>query len=631
VVMKRSAAAVMCAGLLAATVGAAGQPAPGKPAGTRQIEAKAAASPLQAFVDERVESVLRALSDDGDFAKAGGQLRGVFDVCVAYGQASDAGPMVTAAGALRMVTQLGRAAKEIRLPLLEYLRANPVLAEEMAFTVSADDDAAAAYGILARLRAAYTLKPAAYPALTAAVCVVYDRPRAASISPPKPAEPVLIDPVEVFGYFLRNEARLGFGVRDLPPELLVYMVDTRATVPELEWAMGKHAGDRNVGKRYDDLTYDTAFFKQNKPKKIAAMAYTLQNLRQVGGVCEEQAYYAAHVARAVGVPATEIGGRSADAAHAWVGFLQVRGGPAVWNTEEGHYDQYKDLEGKVQDPQTGRIISDTTLAMTAEAARVLPAARHQAAALIDGARRLGRAAEEKAGKGTYPPVAPVGVGGLRGSARSTDAAGRLELLNAACGAFPGSVDLWAAVREAAPVMSGSDRARWFAMITKVCGDRYRRFGFHVMASMIGTIENPREQSDAWDWAFRSFRQLPDLAAAARIAQGKKWEEAGDRDRAYAAYVDVAQQFPNEGPFVVEALGLAEAMLVKAGKNSAAAEMYREAWRRISRPGSVSTVFFSQSNFYRVGDRYAQCLEKAGRMSEAAAVRRQIEAGVEKDK
>jgi hypothetical protein len=61
------------------------------------------------------------------------------------------------------------------------------------------------------------------------------------------------------------------------------------------------------------------------------------------------------------------------------------------------------------------------------------------------------------------------------------------------------------------------------------------------------------------------------------------------------------------------------------------EMYKDSWRRISRPSSTSAGSFRQSNFYQVGERYAAALERMGQTNEAGNVRRQIDRGVEKEK
>ena len=180
-------------------------------------------------------------------------------------------------------------------------------------------------------------------------------------------------------------------------------------------------------------------------------------------------------------------------------------------------------------------------------------------------------------------------------------------------------------------MNGTARQQFFDVLSANCGKKYPGFGYGVTAALIATVVEPNEQSKAWDWAFQTFRMRPDLASDARIRQGDLWRQAGDKGRAYEAYVDVVKQFPNEGVFVVEALDRAEQMLLAAKKEAAMVEMYKDSWRRISRPSSTSAGSFRQSNFYQVGERYAAALERMGQTNEAGNVRRQIDRGVDKEK
>lgn len=613
-----------------APAGPASKPTPSAPA-----KATRAGAPLSSYVAERVASILKVLDDGGDLAKAQAGLRTLLDVCLAYAPATEGSAFAEIVGPLRLVDQLSALPKSAQGAALKYLRANPALAAELAFAISETDTVPAAYRVLEQLRAAHGDRIAAYPALTAAVCIVYDRPHEpATAGPPKKDPPKKdapkvdpIDPAQVLGYFVRNEARMAFGLRSLPVECMTYLVETSAGIDELEWAGQKYAGDRNIGKRYYDIVYDTAAFKYNQDKKVAAAGYTLQNIARVGGVCQEQAYFAAHAARAIGVPGAHIYGRSGDVAHAWVGFLQDRGGALVWNMEEGHYDDYEDLEGTLIDPQSGRWISDSQFAMSADVIPLSVTARRSAVALVDAAKRLEVIENTKA---AYPPERPAGIAGLRTKPRTADLAGRLELLSASLAENWASPRAWDAIAAAAPRMTSSDRRTWFNQLWSRCGQKHPRYAYHVMAAMIQGVEDPRDQSAAWDWAFDRFHNVPDLAADTRIRQGKCWEAAGDKARAYQAYVDAAHRFANDGPFVVDALGLAEALLDSSGKTEAIAEMYKDAWRRISRPENTSANAFRQSNFYRVGDRYAAVLDKLGRASDAATVRKQIDRGIDKN-
>src|SRR5688572_20434969 len=75
-----------CAALLAGAPAAwAQQKAPAAKAPTSAAAAKAPAEvTLLDHVRARTESILKVLSDNGDFTAAAGQLQQLFDVCVAY-------------------------------------------------------------------------------------------------------------------------------------------------------------------------------------------------------------------------------------------------------------------------------------------------------------------------------------------------------------------------------------------------------------------------------------------------------------------------------------------------------------------------------------------------------------------
>jgi hypothetical protein len=268
--------------------------------------------------------------------------------------------------------------------------------------------------------------------------------------------------------------------------------------------------------------------------------------------------------------------------------------------------------------------------MTAESVRLPLGSRLGAIALTDAVRRLAHLYQfgEKS-RAVYPPHPILDIPGLREQPRPLTGPTRMEILQAAVALAPRSPDVWTAVAEAAPDMAGSDRQAWFDLLANSCGQQYRRFAYHITAAMIDGITDAQEASGCWDWAFKTYRLVPDLAADARMRQGKKWEAAGNPDRAFAAYTDVVRNFPNDGPFVLDALGRAEAMLRKVNNDGAIVDLYRDAFRRISRPDNNSASFFRGSNFFRVGMLYAAALERVGRTSDAKAVMSQLSAGIEK--
>jgi hypothetical protein len=112
-------------------------------------------------------------------------------------------------------------------------------------------------------------------------------------------------------------------------------------------------------------------------------------------------------------------------------------------------------------------------------------------------------------------------------------------------------------------------------------------------------------------------------SAARLAQGRQWEKAGDNAKAWDAYKEVITKYPNDGRSIIHALVRAEALLKHNGKDKDILGLYEDAFRRISRPQQMSPGFETATNYYRVGSRYADLLEAAGKKADADRVKRQI--------
>lgn len=567
------------------------------------------------WFEARVESTLNVLADGGDAAKASRDLAALLHTGAAYAPDSELSCLTTAAAWSQLLPLLSGDKKVDHGPTIAYLRSNPALAVELGLLFAQGRDRPAVATVLAELISSAGTTVGKFPALAAAVCVVYDVPHTARSSSMEPERPVRIQPADVFEYFVANKAALAYPPESLPPQLLVYLVETTAEPSELQWALARHGGDRNVGKRYNDLVYDTGWLKHNKPKKIESLPYTLPNLKQVGGVCEEQAYYAAHVARAIGVPGVVIGGRDAEMSHVWVGFLQRLPDTLAWNMDEGRYKEYEKLRGRIQDPQLRQEISDDELSLTARLAAVPTQTRQTASAMLVASRALrGKAAPPEGGIGREEP--------------RTDA---LTLVEAAHERTPDLPAVWREVARVSGSMSAAQRQAWFARTSAVAKRRLPTFAYESLAGMIDSIESPKEKIAAWEWAFKEYRGRADLAGDAKLKQAKAMLHAEDPAGAYDAVMMVIRTFPNDGTVIVDATREAERLLTKTGKQAAIPDVLGEAFRRIGRPPTNSAVAFRQSNYFQVGDAYAKALEKAGRTNEAQRVRRMIDRGVEPEK
>jgi tetratricopeptide (TPR) repeat protein len=610
-------------------------------------ERSASPSALAQTIRAGIETSLTALGDHQDFPRAQRELQAAFDRAIAYTQ-GDHALIRDAAFALRFVSQLAAVDSEIRRPLFDLLRASDELARTLAFLVKPEDDPARVYRVLHRLHTANPRNVQAFPALAAAISVVHDVPIRAKAAPQD--APRTIDPVAIFDFYTRNAAQMTLSPRTAPAELLIHVVDVAAEVPELQWALARHGNDRMVHKRYSDLQYDTAHFKYNKPKKIAAHPYTLENLRRHGGVCEEQAYFAGHVAKAIGTPSIYISGRGPGLSHAWVGVYLQQGSNSSWYMEEGRHDEYKDLRGTVTDPQTQARIPDDQVALSARLARTSITDRHAAQAYVDAAHRIFAIAtppSATSGPLAGPTRAPFALAGDRPAwppeleppaglklpaPRAADDARALALLQTAANALPAMPAVWSTLADAARAgrLGRADRMRWFDALYSAVGADHPDFCFAVLSTMIASVEDPAEQASAWDWVMKRYHQRKDLCATALIARGQAWRAAGRHHEAYTSYMEAVTRYSNDAVEAVAALSHAESLLKEGGREGHTIEMYRTAFQRTRRPSGASPGFYRQSNFYRIGDRYATLLEGAGRASEAQRIRSQLKAGEEKE-
>jgi hypothetical protein len=110
-----------------------------------------------------------------------------------------------------------------------------------------------------------------------------------------------------------------------------------------------------------------------------------------------------------------------------------------------------------------------------------------------------------------------------------------------------------------------------------------------------------------------------------MSQGRMWREAGQPARAGQCYEDVIFRYANAGPFVLSALNEAEKLLMQAGRGDKVLDLYSRAFAGITRPPNIAVPFYRQSNYFRVGSRYADRLQQAGHGLQAAAILTRIKA------
>jgi hypothetical protein len=580
--------------------------------------------PTQAVFDHAsaVSASVRQIEHDatasGDFSAAAASAERLLAHVTAYAPVRQSRAFVEAAFAARHYRFLAAIPQDDAKVLHQFLGEHTELAQTLAFLVSPDEQPQAVYATLKKLSAARGEQLAKYPALVAALCVVHDQPIVHHINENRVEAP---DVVALFDFYVEHEKRLLYGLTKLPAELLVWTVDSTSPIEEMEWAVGKFAGNRKVGSLFFEIEYDYDHLRKGKPKKVTQAGFSLPNILKYGGVCVDQAYFAVMVGKSIGVPTAMVSAQGAEVGHAWVGFFQTQGRRGRWNFDVGRYSAYQGIRGNAEDPQTRRTIPDSYVSVLAELIGTRTADRWAAAAFTDAAVYLGNQAEDFRPKpidrpaDDAPPLAP----------RINDAETQLRLLEAGLRRTPGYGRAWFAIRNLAAQgrMGLSDKKKWAGLLQQMCGRAYPDFTLAILRPMIKSIESPREQLRLWDAAARIVTSRADLSAEVRIAQGQAWEALDEPAKAGQCYEDVIRRFANDGPFVITALAKTEQMLKAAGKPERVVRLYASAWQSIRPPSQMAGVFATQSNYYQVGMIYADKLAEAGFMDEAEQTRAEI--------
>jgi hypothetical protein len=588
----------------------------------RGAAARGKPTSLDQLVHSTVTATLDQLEKDGNFPAARQKLADTFDRVIALASPTALDSVHESALALRLVGQLQQAPPAQRLELLKYLRANRELAATLTFLMRSQNRAPAVYALLNRLREKHGKDLETYANLTAAICLVHDRPFVRLVSKNQLKSP---DPVALFEYYVNNERRMVLGIRTMPAELLLYAVDTSATLEEMNWALGRYAGMRPVGQLFFAIRYDYDYLLAGGEKRANAVQYSLPSILAMGGVCEDQAYFAAAVGKAIGVPSTQVFGVASEAAHAWVGFFEAGNAAGRWNFDTGRYEAYQGLQGRIIDPQTRLAIPDSYLGLLAEEAGTTPRSRQTGRALTDAVRRLMELS--KAGQSLKSDLPQEWAGLPAAKPRKADIASELELIELAVRQSPGDPTCWEPLRELADAgkLTLETKKHWTSVLNTVCGTKYPDFVLSILAPMARSEKDVKDQEGVWNWLFDLVRARADLAAQVRMEQAAMWEAKGDFERARACYVDVIQRYANAGPFVIDALKANEKLLRRSGQAQQVLALYDATWSGMKVPKPMAGIFTKQSNWFKVGELLAARLDEAGLKPKADMVRARLEA------
>ncbi|MEM9752334.1 MAG: hypothetical protein AAF916_03015 [Planctomycetota bacterium] len=568
------------------------------------------------------QAIFSRAAEHGDIGLASDEAARLLTEVSLTRHARDVEAFADAGFAFALTTLLEDAALDELPDWFERMTARPEAARELAFIYNPHhDDAEAVLSVFERLDEAFGPQLDTYPGLTAALCVVHDRKIERRVNENQVTG---TDPIALFRYYRDHESQMLFGIRDMPAALLVWVVDSTASIEEMRWALAQYAGDRAIGRRFFDIRYDYDHLRRGTPKQVTLEGFTLPNILKHGGVCADQAYFAVQVGKAIGVPATYTRGRSGSTSHAWVGYFEQRGRRgAGWNFNEGRYASYQGVRGVAEHPQTGHPVDDSFISVLAEAITLPATQRHAAQAMVHGARLMDSVANQSGGAAVMEGLVAASSGQTVRSASLQD---RLSLIESALRLDVGYAAGWMEVARLAEggALSQAQQRKWAASIIRLCGDRYPDFMITVLRPFLSGVEDPEVQSGLWNQALRKVRSRKDLSAEIRMIQGELWEEAGDLRRSADFYEDVIRRYANGGPYVLDALERFEALLRSAGRDERVVVLYAETFKSLDLPQRKAPQFAKQSNYYRVGSRYAEALRDAGDLRGAEQVASQIE-------
>ena len=579
---------------------------------------------LSQWTDQQIKKDLAALAENGQFGLARKKLGRLEDQVIGYMPRNALPTLRHADFARRLVDQLSSISNhQHRMRMLKFLLANHELAATLVFlNRPGQQNVAQVYHRLAAMRRELGPMVVAYPNLTAAICAVLYKPLTMQINENTVHSP---DPVALFKYYVRYQRAMYFGIRNVPARLLIYVVDSCSSIPSMTWALNKYHGDSMVGQVFFQVPYDYNTYLHGAKKEVDIKGYNLPNILRYGGVCADQAFFASQVGKAIGVPTAYDVGMSSVVGHAWVGFLQQLGNQAAWNFNVGRYSEYRGVVGMVQNPMTRRSEPDSFMSLSGQFIGTTQHQRWNAVVLTDAALRL--LSFSATGGDFSPPPLPAYVFGTAAKPLVNSVPAQLALLKRAVHQCDGYAESWMLVGYLASKgkLTLAEKTLWAGALMRLCGQRYPDFAMAVVQPMIMSVKNPNQQNQLWNRAFRIFAPTRfDLAAEVRMMQARLWRKAGHYNRAGRYLMDVITQYANAGPFILNALHQAVALLRRQKHNSDITKLYEVTWARIHAPPRMADPFMHESNWYQVGKLLEARLRGQGQSLMADKVRRELE-------
>ncbi len=379
--------------------------------------------------------------------------------------------------------------------------------------------------------------------LATAIAVVWDNPRAAydyrghqvRTKSHLPDGVMKIGALDNFKYVLDRQAKLKGPQLQLPWEFLVHVVNNRTPNEERDWAVTRYLKQRSgIGTTYKEIEYDKEMLRtQSRVCKLNDKPYTLQSIREHGGVCAMQADFAARVGKSLLVPAEYVGGEAnSGGLHAWVMWVEVKAvnkETVTFSLESfGRYGEDHYYIGTLQDPQSGRMMTDRELERRLTAVGNAPmSSRH--------ANLLMRA---------YP---------IARDAKGYTTKQQLGYLNRVLTVYPMCGEAWvelAALHKDGKLTDAQEATRLVDRAVNVFV-KFPDFSWKVVDDLLTPQKDKQYRTRTFEKLAASYETLgrPDLACEARLKLVDYQTEAKEHQKAFNGLAFTVRKFPDEGRYV----------------------------------------------------------------------------------
>ena len=287
-------------------------------------------------------------------------------------EANDLPSAINNHSAAALLAHLGESASVLEPDLFAFFFSNQNFLNEFTSVLSPKDKLSEVFKILNDIWKASSEDFKAFPNLAVAIAIVFDCPPSAWWPHSQVSESVLPRKFQLatdaFKMWIsdRRRGKLMLKTETLSIEELKFMVASVATRSEREWAQRALAVNiASIAKLYPSIKYD---YQRLNSKQFdwQGKTYTLEDIKNEGGICTDQSYYTSEVAKAKGVPAFIFSGAGADGFHAWVAYMLKSG---KWNFSVGRYASGNYVTGTTIDPQTWEIATSHSLESLREAFR----------------------------------------------------------------------------------------------------------------------------------------------------------------------------------------------------------------------------------------------------------------------